>query len=138
MLSHSWFVLNILVGRNARWGPQPRGSHGIVLKRAIIVFAPHAMIAIATGAVVWRWTPSEFWWYLPLLFGPATDIILGGATSKPALGVAARRRGVFLVPSETTGVPIVDRVNVLLAEPAPSRRIMDEGIGRNSDALLTA
>jgi hypothetical protein len=36
-------------------------SHGIVLKRAIIVFAPHAMIAIATGAVVWRWTPSEFW-----------------------------------------------------------------------------
>lgn len=138
MLSHSWFVFNILIGRNARWGTQPRGTAGIGLGRAIGAFGPHTLIAIATGALAWFWTPGEFWWYLPLLVGPAIAIVLCWATSKPSWGAAARRIGLFLVPSETTGLPIVDRVDALLAEPAAGERIIDDSIGRNSDMLLTA
>ncbi|MGC1466206.1 MAG: glucans biosynthesis glucosyltransferase MdoH, partial [Pseudolabrys sp.] len=36
MLSHSWFVLTILLGRTARWGVQPRGSKGTGLGQAIV------------------------------------------------------------------------------------------------------
>src|SRR5690349_320595 len=47
MLSHTWFVLTVLVGRNSRWGTQPRGTVGIGLGRAISAFAPHTIFAAA-------------------------------------------------------------------------------------------
>ena len=133
MLSHSWFVFNILIGRTAQWGTQLRGGDGIGLGRAVVTFAPHMLIAIAAGVLVWRWTPANFWWYLPLLVGPAIAIPFAWATSKPAFGTAARRWGLFLVPSETAGLAIVDRVDALLAEPAKAPSVV-----RNRGALLTA
>jgi membrane glycosyltransferase len=133
MLSHSWFVLNILIGRNIRWAPQPRASDGIALGRAISHFVPHTFIALGAGILVWRWTPAEFWWALPLLIGPAVAILLAWATSKPTWGAAARRWGLFLVPTETTGLPIVDRFDALRAE-----RVTDDRLARNREAFLTA
>jgi membrane glycosyltransferase len=95
------------------------------------------MIAVLAGALVWRFTPGDFWWYLPLLVGPAIAIPFAWATSKPGWGSAARHRGLFLVPSETTGLPIVDRVDALLAEPDAVDRY-GAGLGQNRDALSTA
>ena len=138
MLSHSWFVFNILIGRIAQWGAQLRGGDGTRFGTASIAFLPHTLIAITAGVLVWRITPGDFWWYLPLLVGPATAIPFAWATSKPAWGAAARRRGLFLVPSETTGFPIIERFDALLAEPAAEKCITDSGIARNGDALLTA
>ncbi len=139
MLAHSWFVLNILVGRNTRWATQPRATKGITLGRALIVFFPYTLIAIGAGVIVWQWIPNEFWWCLPLFVGPAGAIILGWITSKPSWGSAARYLGVFLIPSETAGLPIVNRVQALLAEERGSnKRIVDETIGRAEKDLLTA
>jgi len=121
MLSHSWFVLNILIGRNTLWGSQRRGGKGTGLANAASAFAPHTVIALGTGYLVWTWTPANFWWYLPLLAGMATAILFGWLTSLPAAGAAARRAGIFLVPSETTGLPIVQRVDRLLAERDPGK-----------------
>ena len=101
MLSHSWFVANIVLGRKITWGAQPRGGDGIPLGRALSAFAPHSVIGIAAGIAVWRWMPSVFWWYLPLLIGPALAGVLAWATSKARWGNGARRAGLFLVPSET-------------------------------------
>ena len=137
MLAHSWFVANILIGRIAKWGAQLRSGDGTKFGAAIVAFAPHTMIAILAGALVWRFTPGDFWWYLPLLVGPAIAIPLAWATSKPGWGDAARRRGLFLVPSETTGLPIVDRVDALLAEPTADDRY-GGGLGGNRDALSAA
>ena len=115
MLSHSWFVANILIGRKIRWGSQPRGSDGIELRRAVAAFAPHCIIAIVTGLAVWIYTPGGiFWWYVPLLAGPVLAGVMVWATSKPSWGAFARGHGLFLVPSETAGVPIVDSFNALL------------------------
>jgi membrane glycosyltransferase len=133
MLSHSWFVFSILIGRNTRWGAQPRGGDGTGLGRALVVFAPHTLIAIGAGALVWRFTPGDFWWYLPLLVGPAIAVPIAWATSKPVWGTAARRRGLFLVPSETAGLAIVDRFDALLAGPAKAPNVVG-----NRNALLTA
>ena len=61
MLSHSWFVANILIGRTTRWATQPRGSAGISLRQAVTVFAPHSLdspdrrvwrLALAAGRVL--------------------------------------------------------------------------------------
>ena len=121
MLSHSWFIANILIGRATRWGTQPRGSNGIGLRQAFAVFAPHSLAALIVGFTLWRWLPGAFWWCLPLLLGPALAAVLAWQTSKPTLGLAARRRGLFLVPSETEGLAILERVEILLggrgAEP---------------------
>jgi membrane glycosyltransferase len=136
MLSHSWFVLNILIGRNTRWGAQLRRSNGTGLGNAAIAFAPHTVIAVGMGFMVWTWTPADFWWYLPLLAGMATAILFGWLTSLPSWGAAARRAGLFLIPSETTGLPIVDRVDELVAERDPSRRAIDDV--PEGEALLTA
>jgi membrane glycosyltransferase len=114
MLSHSWFVLNILIGQNTRWGSQLRGGRGITVRSAICAFAPHTVVAIIVGAAAWRWTPEDFWWYLPMLTGPALAIPVGWLTSLPALGAIAHRRGIFLIPSETIGLPIVARVDAVL------------------------
>ena len=138
MLSHSWFVLNILIGRNTRWGAQLRRGNGIGLGSAIVAFAPHTMIAIGAGALAWIWTPGDFWWYLPLLAGLAGAILLGWLTSLPALGAALRQRGVFLVPSETAGLAIVDRVDALVAERGRSKRALRDDAAPNGEALLTA
>lgn len=133
MLSHSWFVFTNLTGRITKWGAQPRGGDGTGLGRALVAFAPHTMIGILAGALVWRFTPGDFWWYLPLLVGPAIAIPFAWATSKPAWGAAARRRGLFLTPSETAGLAIVDRFEALLAEPATTPKVVG-----NRNALLTA
>ncbi len=138
MLSHSWFVLTILTGRHANWGAQPRGSDGIPLGRALLAFAPHTVIALVAGILVWRLAPHVSWWYLPLLIGPVLAGLIAWATSKPSWGAALRRRGLFLVPSETSGLPIVDRLDALLAEAAPGEAKPREDVGGNSGALQTA
>ncbi len=73
-----------------------------------------------------------------MFIGPAAAIILGWITSKPSWGAAVRRLGIFLIPSETVGLPIVDRVQALLAERGSNNRIVDEALGRTEKSLLTA
>jgi membrane glycosyltransferase len=133
MLSHSWFVFSILTGSNTRWGAQPRGGDGTGFSRAFVAFLPHTVIAIGAGALVWSFTPGDFWWYLPLLVGPTIAIPFAWATSKRAWGTAARCLGLFVVPSETAGFTIVDRVDALLAERARLPNVV-----RDRNALLTA
>jgi membrane glycosyltransferase len=137
MLSHSWFVLNIVAGRNTRWGTQLRGGNGIGLGSAIVAFAPHTLVAIGAGLLTWFWIPGDFLWYLPLLAGLASAILFGWLTSLPSLGAAARRCGVFLIPSESSGLMIVDRAAALVTERRSSERVTGNGIPTR-EALQTA
>lgn len=138
MLSHSWFVLNILIGRNTRWGAQLRGGNGIGLGGAIAAFTPHTVMGITAGLLAWFWMPGDFWWYLPLLVGLASAILLGWLTSLPAAGAAARRRGLFVVPSENADLAIVNRVDALVAEGGHNKRAWGNNAAPNGEALLTA
>src|SRR5665213_1871843 len=119
MLSHTWFVLNILFGRITSWGTQLRGGKGMGLWQSTRAFAPHTFIACLIGLPAWYWTPGDFWWYMPLLVGASLAIPLCWATSSPAWGALTRRLGLFLIPSETTRVPIVDRFESLVASRLP-------------------
>ena len=118
MVSHTWFVVTILMGRNTRWNTQRRASKGTGFGRAVAAFAPHTAISVGAGLLAWYWTPGDFWWYLPLLSGLATAILLAWLTSLPSCGTLARRCGVFVIPSELFGLPILDRVEAVIAERA--------------------
>src|SRR5204862_3420620 len=58
MLSHSWFVLCILVGRSTRWGSQSRGGRGIRVRSAVRAFTPHTIVGTVAGVAAWRWAPG--------------------------------------------------------------------------------
>jgi membrane glycosyltransferase len=129
MLSHSWFVLSALIGRSVGWGSQKRGGSGVDLRDSFVAFAPHTAVATAAGALAWYWTPATFWWYLPLLSGLVVAIVLCWFTSNPARGLDARRRGLFLVPSESVGLPILRRVEAILADPRTGLGALGNGAG---------
>ena len=79
--------------------------------------------------------PGVFWWYLPLLIGPALAGVLAWATSKARWGKRARFTGLFLVPSETAGVPIVDRLDALLAASGTGACENDEAVASEGRAV---
>ena len=73
-----------------------------------------------------------------MLVGLASAILLGWLTSLPAAGAAARRRGLFVVPSENADLAIVNRVDALVAEGGHNKRALRDDAAPNGEALLTA
>ncbi len=121
MLSHSWFVANFLLGRRVGWAAQRRCDGGIDWRTASHAFAPHTVIALAAALAMWHYIPSALPWYGPLLAGPALAIPLCIASSTSLLGRATLRRRLFLVPSETIGLPVLDCMRKSLAAPDIAR-----------------
>jgi membrane glycosyltransferase len=72
-------------------------------------FAPHTLIGIAAAVAVSRFIPANFYWFVPLLAGAALSIPLALVTSSVWFGGLARRAGLFLVPSETVGLQLLER-----------------------------
>jgi membrane glycosyltransferase len=121
MLSHSWFVVSFLLGRRVGWTVQRRCDGGLDWRTASRAFAPHTAIALAAAVAIWHYVPSALPWYGPLLAGPACAIPLCFASSTSLLGRAALRRRLFLVPSETVGLRVLDRMRERLAAPEIAR-----------------
>lgn len=128
MLSHSWLVANTLAGRNIEWGKQQRGGSRLPFALCVSRFMPHTVVAILGGALVFHWMPGSFWWFLPLLAGLVASVPLCWLTSDPDLGLAARRRGLFVVPGEIAPVSLLARLNVNLIAG-------DKDIGRSGGSL---
>ena len=120
MLSHTGSCSASCSAAATRWGPQLRGGGGIGLWQSMRAFAPHTLVAVVAGLAAWYWTPADFWWYMPLLVGGLLAILLCWVTGSPALGALAGGAVLFVIRSETTGVPIVDRFESLVAAPLPT------------------
>jgi membrane glycosyltransferase len=133
MLSHSWFVANILAGRTVEWGKQRRGGGALDFAACAAAFAPHTLVAIIGGALVWYFIPASIWWFLPLLAGLGVAIWLCWLTSDPRWGGAARRLGIFLVPSETAPAPLLTRLDERLNQSA-----RDAESARSGESLQAA
>ena len=123
MLAHSWFVFTILLGIATGWGPQTRNDRALPLWFVIRRYWPHTAIGMGGAYLLWRFAPDDLAWYTPLLAGLLLAIPLVRLTSSLRLGMAAARRGLFLIPSETVKLPVLERAHRLLAQPARRRGI---------------
>jgi membrane glycosyltransferase len=111
MLQHSWYVISILAGIATGWNAQTRTDRALPLTLVARQFAPHTLIGVAATVVLW--SAATFNWFLPLLAGLWLAIPLVIISSSPLLGLAARREGLFLVPSEIHGSKVLGRAHAL-------------------------
>jgi membrane glycosyltransferase len=132
-LTHSWFILNTFLGKGIAWTPPRRGDSATSLASVATYFAPHTVIAIVVGAMVWRWLPDAFGWLVPMLLGPLIAIPLAKLVSEPGLGSWLLGAGYFAVPGE--GSEIARRVDDLLTEQDPLQEVAPDDLVRT---FLTA
>ncbi|HWF63345.1 MAG TPA: glucans biosynthesis glucosyltransferase MdoH [Rhizomicrobium sp.] len=114
MLAHSWFLLNIVVGRATGWTTQARSDRALPFWFVVRNFGVHTLIGTTVTYVLYRFAPDSLPWFLPLLIGLILAIPLVEITSSLRLGEVLMRARTFLVPSETTAIPVLKRAQQLL------------------------
>ena len=115
MLQHSWYVFSILMGMATGWNPQTRTDRALPLKLVARKFAAHTLIGAVAALGLWYEAPGIFNWFVPLLAGLLLSIPLIVLSSSPLLGQIAREDHLFLVPSESRGLRVLDRAHALAA-----------------------
>lgn len=108
MLAHSWFVVNNLLGRTVGWSGQNRGDKEITLIDTFWAFLPHTLIACVAGLGIFMLMPKAGMWLIPVLLGGVLAVPLAFTTGRCNIGRWARAMGLFLIPSETRGEPVLD------------------------------
>ncbi len=110
MLSHSHFVVRILMGKTGGWNSQQRTEQrqpwGIYIK----TFMPHTIVALAASLLISFYIPGSLLWFAPILIGPLLSIPLGALGASVRLGHWARRWQIFTTPAELGEYPIMERV----------------------------
>jgi membrane glycosyltransferase len=102
MLFHSKFVLSTLSGSAVGWNPQNRDSDdGIKFSAAFKVHYIHTIIGIVWALIAYKYSHTFFWWLSPITFSMCLSIPVSIILSKISVGSFLRRRGLFLIPSET-------------------------------------
>jgi membrane glycosyltransferase len=115
MLQHSWYVFSIVMGMATGWNPQTRTDRALPLSVVARKFGVHTAIGAVAALVLWRYAPDSFSWFVPLLAGLLLSIPLALFSSSPLLGQLAREDHLFLVPSESRGLRVLDRAHALAA-----------------------
>jgi membrane glycosyltransferase len=115
MVQLSWYVVSILMGIATGWGPQQRTDRALPWRYAARCYGVHTLIGIAGVVLLNAFAPGSVIWFLPLLAGLILSIPLAVVTSSPLIGREAFRDRLFLVPSETRGLPILERAHALAA-----------------------
>jgi membrane glycosyltransferase len=111
MLQHSWYVFTILMGISTGWSSQQRTDRALPLDYVARGFMMHTLVGLTATIVLWD--TGSFGWFVPLLAGLLLSIPLVLVSSSPLLGLVTLRDKLFLVPSETRGLPVLDRAHSL-------------------------
>jgi membrane glycosyltransferase len=115
MLTHSWFLLNIVLGRSTGWGTQTRDDRALPFWLVFRAYWPHTLIGALSAFILYRFAPHSLGWFVPLLLGMIVTIPLVQISSSLSLGAALARDHLFLVPSETGVIAVLKRAHQLLA-----------------------
>ncbi|MES2292847.1 MAG: glucans biosynthesis glucosyltransferase MdoH [Pseudomonadota bacterium] len=115
MLTHSWFLLNIVLGRSTGWGTQTRDDRALPFWLVFKEYWPHTLIGALSAFILYRFAPDSLGWFVPLLLGMIVTIPLVQISSSLSLGAALARDHLFLVPSETGVIAVLKRAHQLLA-----------------------
>jgi membrane glycosyltransferase len=119
MLQLSWYVATILMGIAVGWGAPQRTDRALPLGYVARRYGAHTAIGVLGVIVLHIFAPASLIWFLPLLAGLVLSIPLAVLTSSPMLGTLTRHDRLFLVPSETRGLRVLDRAHALAAAYVP-------------------
>ena len=105
MMYHTRFVLSVLSGHDITWEPQVREERPVGWSESWRKTAGTTGVGLTWASVTLYFSPTFFWWLTPIFAGLLCAAPLVRWTNSRALGQWTRRRGLFLVPSETASSP---------------------------------
>ena len=100
MFYHSYFVLSVLIGHKVRWDAQAREGRMVPWKDAFVYTRWMTLLATIWGAVTAWYTPTLFFWLLPVLTGMFIGAAVIRLTSSEKFGLTCRRLGIFVIAEE--------------------------------------
>jgi len=117
MVLHTAIVVGILAGRSTSWGAQARDADGesVARREAQLRLGTAALGGFILIGSAWLGTHTLLWLLpvaVPLLLAP----LLAALLSSEPLGAWAARMGLFLIPVETRGDPLIDHATELRAQ----------------------
>jgi membrane glycosyltransferase len=100
MLQQTTAVIDILLGGRVTWSGQGRDGAQAGWREAIRRYGPATLLGGSWALLVHLLTPALLPWLAPVLLGLVVAVPLALLSGSAGLGVAAARRGWFLVPEE--------------------------------------
>jgi membrane glycosyltransferase len=119
MLNQLWALISILAGRDGGWNAQAREEGKVCFEDIANRHLGDTAVGIILGVATWSAARTIFLWMLPVIAGLVGCIPLAALTATRALGEAARRAGLLVIPEEIEPPPVVAMFNQLVARPAP-------------------
>jgi membrane glycosyltransferase len=101
MLTQSYDVLSILMGRDSGWNAQRRDDGSMPFGQVVRLYWRHTVFGLAFGGIAWLVSPYLALWMSPVVLGLALAIPLASLTARRDLGLGLRRLGLLLVPEES-------------------------------------
>lgn len=118
MLIHSTQIGEILLGRDAGWGPQRRDEGETRWAMAWRRHRFHTAVGAATAVFAWFLSPQIFLWLSPTLIGLLLAAPLSRLSGSATAGLALRRIGLLLTPEEEAPPAILRDFAARFAQPA--------------------
>jgi membrane glycosyltransferase len=123
MLFHTQFVTAALAGRSVQWKSPPREDVETTWSEALRRHGGQTLLGIVWVGIVYWLNPAHVWWLLPVAGALILSIPVSVILSRSALGRRLRRRGLFVIPEESSGSPEIRQTAELTR--AWSQRLTD-------------
>lgn len=100
MLFHTYFVIGALLGRTIKWKSPSRTDNETGWSDAAAKHWFGTVLGIAWTAMVYRMSPDNIWWWLPITGALSLSIPLSVLSSRASLGTRLRRMQLLMIPEE--------------------------------------
>jgi membrane glycosyltransferase len=119
MLIQTRFVADILLGRDSGWSAQNRADQAVPWRTTAARHLGHTIMGVALGTAAAAVSTETLLWLSPIVAGLLLSAPISWLTAQRWAGIAAQRRGLFVIPEETwerpIGRPVVETTPVLQA-----------------------
>jgi membrane glycosyltransferase len=131
MLSQTFDVCGILLGRDAGWATQRRDDGSVPFAAQVRRFWRHTVLGLLLGGGAWAVSPYLALWMLPVVLGLALAIPLAAWTAQRGAGQALRRLGLLRTPEESAPPDVLRRAMALARDAeaedvAPLERLLGD------------
>jgi membrane glycosyltransferase len=116
MWFHAKFVVLTLLGRDIKWGAQPRADNETGWLQAIRFHGCSSLLALAWLAVIAWIDPSFSWWLLPVAGPLILSIPLSVYSSRVSFGRRLRHAGLLLTPEEMNPPDVLKSLQAMLKD----------------------